>query len=96
MYKYPTQEIATPNYILPPGVTLPASLVRVSALPSTLTDINSFLMLQSRWIHNISPDGNCMFRALSHQIYGSDDKHIQVRQLLLDVIKANSTTYQPY
>ena len=85
-----TQAMATPNYILPPGVTVPRSLVTVSAPPSTLTDVDSFLMNQNRRTHNVLPDGNCMFRALSHQIYGKDNHHEQV---LLYVIQS---TYQHY
>ena len=88
--------MATPNYILPPGMTLPPSLVTVSTPPCKLTDVDSFLRSQNRCKHDISPDGNCMFRALSHQIFGSDTHHVQVRQVLLHVIQSNRTTYQPY
>ena len=88
--------MATPNYILPPGVTVPPSLVPVSAPPCTLTDVESFLMSQNRYMHDISPDGNCLFRALSHQVFGNDNYRVQVRQLLLGVIQSNHATYQPY
>ena len=40
--------MATPNFILPPGVTVPRSLVPISAPSSTLTDVESFLMSQCR------------------------------------------------
>ena len=62
----------------------------------TLSTLESFLMNQNRHMHDVSPDGNCMFRALSHQLYGSDNHHIQVRQMLLEVIQCNRTIYQPY
>ena len=88
-----TQAMATPNFTLPPGFTVPTSRVQVSTPPSTL---ENFLMNQNQYMHDVSPDGNCMFRALSHQLYGSDNHHVQVRQMLLEVIQCNYTIYQPY
>ena len=88
--------MATPNFILPPGVTVPRSLVPISAPSSTLTDVESFLMSQCYLAHDVLPDGNCMFRALSHQLYGSDQHHVQVRSMLLEVIESNKIIYQPY
>ena len=88
--------MATPNFVFPPGVTVPRSLVPISAPSSTLTDVESFLMSQCRLAHDVLPDGNCMFRALSHQIYGSDQHHVHVRSMLLEVIESNKIIYQPY
>ena len=88
--------MATPSFILSPGVTMPTSLTPLSTPPSMLTDVESFLMSQNRHVHNVLPDGNCMFRALSHQLYGSDEHHSQVRSMLVEVIQSNRTTYQPY
>ena len=88
--------MATPNFILPPGVTVPRSLVPISAPPSTLTDVESFLMSQCRLAQDVLPDGNCMFCALSHQLYGSDQHHVHVRSMLLEVIESNKIIYQPY
>ena len=88
--------MATPNFVFLPGVTMPTSLVPTSTPPSMLTDVESFLMSQNRHVYNVLPDGNCMFRALSHQLYGSDEQHLHVRTMLLEVIQSNSITYQPY
>ena len=89
------QAMASPNFILPPGVTLPASLVPTSMPPSTLTDIDDFLKSQNRCTQDVLPDGNCMFRALSHQLYGNDEHHIQLRTTLLEAIQSNYSFYQP-
>ena len=87
--------MATPNFILSPGTTLPECLT--PAAPSTtLTYMESFLLSQGRCVHNVLPDGNCMFRALSHQLYGNDKHHIEVRKLLKEAIVSNHTVYQPY
>ena len=81
------QAMATPNSILPPGVTLPASLVPMSMPPSTVTDIDdSVLKSHNQCTQDVLPDGTCMFRALSHQLYGNDEHHIQLRTMLFKAV----------
>ena len=58
--------MATPNFILPLGNTVPTSLVPISAPPSTLTDIECFLMSQDPRVHDVMPDSNCTFHAPSN------------------------------
>ncbi|KAK2460426.1 hypothetical protein APHAL10511_007591 [Amanita phalloides] len=41
-------------------------------------------------------DGNCLFRALSDQSYGSDSKHVQVRQDVCDWIASHKSRYGPF
>ena len=53
-------------------------------------------MSQCRLAHDALPDGNCMFHALSHQLYGGDQHHVHVRSMLLEVIESNKIIYQPY
>ena len=50
-----TQTMATPNYILPPGVTVPRSLVTVFAPHSTPTLVDSSLMIPNRSVHDVLP-----------------------------------------
>lgn len=71
-------------------------MVPISTPPSTVTHPGDFLKSQNRRAHNVLPDGNCMFRSLSHQLYGSDEYHIQLRHALLEQIQNNYKTYQPY
>ena len=75
---------------------MPASVVPVCAPPSTLTNFKDFLRSQGRRTYNVLPNGNCMFRALSHQLFGTDEFHGQLRQMLLAVIQSNHTIYEPY
>ena len=86
--------MATPNFILSPGTTLPECLTPASP-PPTLTNIESFLFSQGRCVHNVLPDGNCMFRALSHQLYGNDKHNIEVRKLLKETIVSNHACHLP-
>ena len=72
---------------------MPRSLVPKYAPSSTLTDVESFLMSQCRLVHDALPDGNCMFRALSHQLYGGDQHHVHVRSMLLEVIESNKIIF---
>jgi len=37
-----------------------------------------------------------MYRALSHQLCGSEEHHFQLRSMLLQVIQSNSNTYRQY
>ena len=41
-------------------------------------------------------DGNCLFRALSDQYYGSPSKHHQVRRDVCDFIEANPERYEGF
>ena len=87
----------TLNFIIPPDVTMPTFLVSMSTPSSILTDdVETFMMSQNCNVLGTLPDGSCMFRALSHQLYGGDEHHIQVRSMLLEVIECNCITYQPY
>ena len=76
---------------------MPPSLLPMSIpTPTSLADLERLLISLDRNMHDVLPDGNCMFRALSHQLYGNDKHHIQVRSMLLEVIQHNYITYQPY
>ncbi|TFK60648.1 cysteine proteinase, partial [Pluteus cervinus] len=41
-------------------------------------------------------DGNCLFRALSDQLYGSPSKHHQLRQDICNWIATNKQRYEPF
>lgn len=41
-------------------------------------------------------DGNCLFRALSDQLYGSPSRHAQLRQDICDWIEGHKTRYEPF
>ena len=75
---------------------MPKSLTLVSTPPSKLTNVDDFLMSENRCLKVILGDGNCMFRALSHQLYGSEEYHREIRHLLLEVLKTNPHLYHPY
>ncbi|TFK27237.1 hypothetical protein FA15DRAFT_666530 [Coprinopsis marcescibilis] len=45
---------------------------------------------------NILGDGNCLFRALSDQLFGSPSKHAQLRQDICDFIVKHKSRYEPF
>ncbi len=75
---------------------MPKSLTLISAPPSKLTNVDDFLLAESRSLNVILDDGNCMFRALSHQLYESEEYHLGIRNILVNVIEANAELYKPY
>ena len=53
----------------------------------------AFLKAGGRQVHVVAGDGNCMFRSLSHQLYGSSERHFVVRSLLLRFESKNCDTF---
>lgn len=41
-------------------------------------------------------DGNCLFRALSDQLYGTDSYHAKLRQQVCDWIANHKPRYEPF
>ncbi|KAH8987264.1 hypothetical protein EDB92DRAFT_1948619 [Lactarius akahatsu] len=41
-------------------------------------------------------DGNCLFRALSDQLYGTESRHVQLRKDICDWIQSHSVRYAPF
>ena len=44
----------------------------------------------------MKPDGNCFFRALSYQLFGTEDQHIIVRTMLYRTVALNKTIFEPH
>ena len=82
-----------PKYLAPPGITIPAEYVQVIPEYTTLTAI---VQQYSRKIYRVAPDGNCLFRALSHQAFGDQAYHTQMRKVLVTLISDNMEKYQPF
>ena len=45
---------------------------------------------------NIKKDGNCLFRCLSHQLFGSEEHHLSVRFLLQRIENLNTKLFEKY
>mmetsp|Transcript_11871 Transcript_11871/g.26229 ORF Transcript_11871/g.26229 Transcript_11871/m.26229 type:complete len:245 (+) Transcript_11871:49-783(+) len=47
-------------------------------------------------IHKVKDDGNCLFRALAHQLLGDEEAHAGVRQEVVKQMKANREEYEVF
>ena len=47
-------------------------------------------------VYNVSGDGNCLFRSVSHQIYGDDSYHLLVRDKCMDYMEVNSAFFSQF
>ena len=45
---------------------------------------------------NITPDGNCFFRAFSHQLYGTEEHHFAIRHACIYHIEHKSKYYKRF
>lgn len=47
-------------------------------------------------IYPIEGDGNCLFRSVSHQVYGDDRHHALVRAMCMDYMESEKEYFEPY
>ncbi|KAG2917468.1 hypothetical protein PC115_g10715 [Phytophthora cactorum] len=47
-------------------------------------------------IYDIEGDGNCLFRSVSHQVYGDDSHHALVRAACMDYMESEKEYFEPY
>ncbi|KAL4160265.1 hypothetical protein PRNP1_000836 [Phytophthora ramorum] len=47
-------------------------------------------------ICDIEGDGNCLFRSVSHQVYGDDSHHALVRAACMDYMESEKEYFEPY
>ena len=47
-------------------------------------------------LHIVSADGNCLFRSISDQVYGTDKHNLIIREKCMDYIELNSVYYSQF
>lgn len=47
-------------------------------------------------LREVPGDGNCLFRALSDQLYGEDARHAKIRTDVVDYIRSNREDFEPF
>lgn len=61
-----------------------------------LSTIEQLLASQNRKLIQIKGDGNCLFRALSLVVYGSEMYHSKIRELLVNFVRSNADKFRVY
>lgn len=79
-------------------MTLPASVIpgqKPTKVPTVvgLAKREEFLNTQGRQCHCVVADGNCMFRAVSHQLYAKEEFHLVLRSVVQEVLECNAQHY---
>ena len=59
-------------------------------------DVTRQLQNRSLRVVPISRDGNCLFRAVSHQMYHTENNHQEIRLMAVDHIKKNAEFYKSF
>ena len=60
-------------------------------------NFETLLKEEKNWsIKVVAGDGNCVFRAISHQVYGTEDHHKLVRQKCMDYIEYDKNYYKDF
>lgn len=62
----------------------------------SLNKIEHLIAQQNRKLVKVRGDGNCLFRALSLIVYGSEMCHSRVRQLLVNFVRENADNFKGY
>ncbi|KAI3641367.1 hypothetical protein MIR68_000497 [Amoeboaphelidium protococcarum] len=59
-------------------------------------ELESSLQKNGLRLQQIKGDGNCLFRALSDQLHGSEDRHVEFRQMVCDYIDKHRDEFVPF
>lgn len=60
------------------------------------TDVNQDLTLCHLHEQQVGNDGNCLFRSVSHQIYGTEDHHELIRRKCVEYMRCNEGWFSQY
>ena len=55
-----------------------------------------FLEKSGRKLYRVLPDGNCLFRSISHQLCGTEENHSSVRVLIQCLVNLNKSKFSPF
>jgi len=62
----------------------------------TNVQLTETLRAMGLYAADIHGDGNCLFRALSDQYYGSQTHHLHIRRAICDWIELYKDRYEPF
>lgn len=62
----------------------------------SMTEWGDVLIKMSKRVIPIRGDGNCLFRSISYCVYGTQERHREIRNLVVDNIVANWYRYKDF
>ena len=68
----------------------------ISEPASSTSQLTAQLSLLGLYAAPTIGDGNCLFRALSDQLYGSPSRHYELRQQICDHVERHRERYEPF
>lgn len=88
------------NEMVPVPVThVPRTIEKIPSADEEISDHERLLerlRLYDMVERNVPGDGNCQFRSLSDQLYGSADHHGSVRDQIVQQLRSNPEMYEKY
>lgn len=69
---------------------------RITTLSEQYAQYTRVLEQQGLHIEAVEGDGNCLFRAVAHQVYGDENLHNLVRQKCLDYMESESEFFSQF
>lgn len=69
---------------------------RITTLSEQYAQYTRVLAQQGLHIEAVEGDGNCLFRAVAHQVYGDENLHNLVRQKCLDYMESESDFFSQF
>ena len=89
----PLQELLTSSGYMKigdfPDEPIPPEALNPSKKPKS-EDMAHILSCTGREVKKMLPDGNCLFRSLSFCLYRSQDRHLEIRKILVEFIRKSS------
>lgn len=57
---------------------------------------NRILHAKNLYVRDVSSDGNCLFRAVSDQLYGNESRHLDLRQQACRYMREHEEAFAPF
>ena len=65
---------------------------QLESLKNFLTELKNYNLK----IIKIKPDGNCLFRAISHQLFSTEENHLEIREKCIEYINREKIFYSKF
>ena len=74
----------------------PADLSREEAILARQRRLRERVAQYGLFLDGVASDGNCLFRAVSRQLYGTAEHHLLVRHRVVAQLSRDRSSYEPF